>query len=136
MSKIFSCYFYITKGRKSTAKLRTYKKVQTFFEIGVDKSVFVCYDIGASRLWDTQKHTRKEKKSVVDINKLRSLMVLKGYSQKSLVAEMNKRGFKTTENTFSAKMKGKSQFDCADADIICDILEVNDSASKAEIFLA
>ena len=73
---------------------------------------------------------------MVDINKLRAIMVLKGHSQKSLVAEMNKRGFKTTENTFSAKMQGRSQFDCADADIICEILEVKDSASKAEIFLA
>lgn len=73
---------------------------------------------------------------MVDINKLKSQMVLKGYTQKSLVAEMNKRGVKTTENTFSSKINGRSQFDCEDADVICDILEVNDSAKKAEIFLA
>lgn len=73
---------------------------------------------------------------MVDINKLKSQMVLKGYTQKSLVAEMNKRGVKTTENTLSSKINGRSQFDCEDADVICDILEVVDSAKKAEIFLA
>lgn len=72
---------------------------------------------------------------MVDVNRLRSRMVLKGYTQKALVAEMNARGLKTSENTFSSKMNGKSQFDCDDADIICDILEVNEPAEKAEIFL-
>lgn len=72
---------------------------------------------------------------MVDVNRLRSRMVLMGYTQKSLVAEMNERGVKTTENTFSSKMNGKSQFDCDDADVICDILEVNEPADKAQIFL-
>ena len=72
---------------------------------------------------------------MVDVNRLRSRMVLMGYTQKSLVAEMNARGLKTTENTFSSKMNGRSQFDCDDADIICDILEVIEPAEKAEIFL-
>ena len=73
---------------------------------------------------------------MVDVNKLRSRMVLKGYTQKTLVAEMNARGVKLNENTFSAKMTGRSQFDCDDADVICDILEVETPAEKAEIFLA
>ena len=73
---------------------------------------------------------------MVDVNKLKSQMALKGYNQRTLVAEMNKRGYKVTENTFSSKMTGKSQFDCEDADVICEILEVEDSATKAEIFLA
>ena len=73
---------------------------------------------------------------MVDVNRLRSRMVLMGYTQKSLVAEMNARGLKTTENTFSSKMNGKSQFDCDDADIICEILEVDAPAEKADIFLA
>ena len=73
---------------------------------------------------------------MVDVNRLRSRMVLKGYTQKTLVAEMNARGVKTTENTFSSKMTGKSQFDCDDADVICDILEVEVPAERAEIFLA
>jgi hypothetical protein len=63
-------------------------------------------------------------------------MALKGYTQKALVSEMNARGVKTTENTFSSKMNGKSQFDCDDADVICEILEVETPAEKAEIFLA
>lgn len=73
---------------------------------------------------------------MVDVNKLRSRMVLMGYTQKTLVAEMKKHGVKTTENTFSSKMNGKSQFDCVDADVICDILELETPAEKADIFLA
>lgn len=73
---------------------------------------------------------------MVDVNRLRSRMVLKGYNQKTLVAEMNARGVKISENTFSSKMTGNSQFDCEDADVICEILEVEDPAEKAEIFLA
>ncbi len=73
---------------------------------------------------------------MVDVNRLRSRMVLMGYTQKTLVAEMNARGVKTTENTFSSKMNGKSQFDCDDADIICEILEVEEPADRAVIFLA
>ena len=49
---------------------------------------------------------------MVDVNRLRSRMVLMGYNQRTLVAEMNARGVKTSENTFSSKMTGKSQFDC------------------------
>ncbi len=73
---------------------------------------------------------------MVDINKLRSRMVLMGYTQKTLAAEMTARGVKTSENTLSAKMNGKSQFDCDDADVICDVLKVELPADKADIFLA
>ena len=73
---------------------------------------------------------------MVNIPKLRSQMALKGYSQKRLVAEINARGIKISENTFSAKMTGTSVFDCDLADVICDILEVKESAEKSEIFLA
>ena len=73
---------------------------------------------------------------MVDVNRLRSRMVLMGYTQKTLVAEMTARGVKTSENTFSAKLNGRSQFDCDDADIICEILEVEEEAERAKIFLA
>lgn len=73
---------------------------------------------------------------MVDIQKLRSRMVLKEYSQKRLVAEINARGLKISENTFSSKMTGTSKWDCDLVDMICDILEVNEPAHKAEIFLA
>lgn len=73
---------------------------------------------------------------MVDVNKLKSRMVLMGYTQKSLVAEMKSRGVKTSENTLSSKMQGKTQFDCVDADVICEILKVDNPADRAEIFLA
>lgn len=73
---------------------------------------------------------------MVDVNKLKARMVLMGYTQRSLVPEMTKRGVKTTENTLSAKMTGRSQFDCDDADVICDILKLHNLADRAEIFLA
>ena len=73
---------------------------------------------------------------MVDIQKLRSRMVLKEYSQKSLVAEINARGLKISENTFSSKMNGTSKWDCDLVDIICDILEIYLPADKADIFLA
>jgi hypothetical protein len=73
---------------------------------------------------------------MVDIKKLRARMVLKGYSQGSLVAEMKARGVKISENTFSAKMNRRSSFDCEEADVICDILDVVNPAEKSDIFLA
>lgn len=73
---------------------------------------------------------------MVDVNKLKARMVLMGYTQKSLVTEMNDRGVKTSENTLSSKMNGKSQFDCVDADVICEILKINNPADRADIFLA
>jgi hypothetical protein len=73
---------------------------------------------------------------MVDVNKLRSRMVLMGHTQRTLVAEMTARGVKTSEKTLSSKMNGKTQFDCEDADVICEILEVEHPAEKAEIFLA
>ncbi len=72
---------------------------------------------------------------MVDIQKLRSRMVLKGYNQKRLVAEMNARSVKISENTFSSKMQRKSSFDCDEADVICDILEIVEPAEKSDIFL-
>lgn len=73
---------------------------------------------------------------MVNVPMLRSKMVLKGYTQKSLVAEMNARGVKISENTFSSKMNRASSFDCDLVDVICDILEVEEPAEKAQIFLA
>ena len=73
---------------------------------------------------------------MVDIAKLRSRMVLKGYNQSSLVAELNARGVKISKNTFCSKMTRKSSFDCDLVDELCDILEIYAPAEKAEIFLA
>ena len=73
---------------------------------------------------------------MVNVKKLKARMVLMGYTQKSLVTEMTARGVKTSENTMSSKMNGKSQFDCDDADVICEILKLIDPADRAEIFLS
>lgn len=73
---------------------------------------------------------------MVNTNKLKSHMVLAGYTQKTLVAELRSKGFPMTENTFSAKMTGKSQFYVEDALAICEILGIADPADKADIFLA
>ena len=73
---------------------------------------------------------------MVCIPKLRAKMALKGYNQKGLVTEINARGVKISENTFSAKMNGTSSFDCDLVDVICDVLEVEEPVEKAEIFLA
>ena len=73
---------------------------------------------------------------MVDVNKLKSRMVLAGHTQKTLVAELRSKGFSINENTFSAKMNGKSQFYVEDALAICEILGINKPEDKADIFLA
>lgn len=73
---------------------------------------------------------------MVNIQKLKARMALMEYTQKSLADEMTARGVKTSVNTLSSKMNGRSKFDCIDADVICDILKVAKPADRAEIFLA
>lgn len=73
---------------------------------------------------------------MVDTQKLKSRMVLKGYNQRRLAAEMTARGVKISENTLSAKMTGASKFDTDDAKVICEILDLVNPADKAAIFLA
>lgn len=71
---------------------------------------------------------------MVDVNKLKSRIVLAGHTQKTLVAEMCAKGCPMTENTLSAKMTGRSQFYVEDAVMICEILGI-DKADRADIFL-
>ena len=73
---------------------------------------------------------------MVDVNKLKSRMVLAGHTQKTLVAELRTRGVLMTENTLSAKMNGRSQFYVEDAQAICEILGIDKSEDRADIFLA
>jgi hypothetical protein len=73
---------------------------------------------------------------MVDVRKLKSRMALMGYTQKTLAAEMTVKGLKISENTLSSKMRNPRKFDCDEADVICDILEVESPQKKAEIFLA
>ena len=72
---------------------------------------------------------------MVDVRKLRARMALMGYNQKLLVEKLNARGVKISENTLSSKMNGKP-FDTDLVDGICDILEIEVPAERAEIFLA
>lgn len=72
---------------------------------------------------------------MVDVRKLRARMALMGYNQKRLVEALNSRGIKINENTLSSKMNGKP-FDTDLVDGICDVLEIEVPAEKAEIFLA
>ena len=58
-----------------------------------------------------------------------------GLQPKRLVEALNANGVKINENTFSSKMNGKP-FDTDLVDGICDILEIEVPAEKAEIFLA
>ena len=73
---------------------------------------------------------------MVDTRKLKSLMVLKGYNQVRLAEEMTARGVKISKNALSSKMNHRSSFDCDEADVICDILEVVEPTEKSAIFLA
>lgn len=72
---------------------------------------------------------------MVDVNKLKSRMVLAGHTQRTLVNELRTKGFPMTENTLSAKMNGKSQFYVEDALAICEILGIDNPKDKADIFL-
>ena len=73
---------------------------------------------------------------MVDVNKLKSRMVLAGHTQRTLVAALRTKGVTMSENTLSAKMKGKSQFYVEDAQAICEILGIDIAEDKADIFLA
>lgn len=73
---------------------------------------------------------------MVDIAKLKARMVLAGYNQRTLTEACRKKGYKTSENTISAKFNLRSPITCDDADMFCDVLEIHAPAEKADIFLA
>lgn len=73
---------------------------------------------------------------MVDINKLKSRMVLAGYNQRTLVEACRKKGYKISENTLSAKFNNRSPWTCDDADMISDVLEIRDPSEKCDIFLS
>lgn len=73
---------------------------------------------------------------MVDINKLKARMVLVGYDQRTLTTACISRGYEIGKNAINRKLNGKSPWTCDDADMLCDVLEINDPAEKAAIFLA
>ena len=73
---------------------------------------------------------------MVDITKLKALMVLRGYNQQTLTAACRKKGYKMSKNTVNAKFNNRSPFTCDDAEMFCDVLEITDPVEKVEIFLS
>ena len=57
-------------------------------------------------------------------------MYAAGYNQKTLATRMG-----MTENTLSAKINGKSNFDTYEAMLFCELCNVSNPQKKAEIFL-
>ena len=72
---------------------------------------------------------------MVDFKRLKSYIVLAGYTQRKLVKEMCSRGVTISENTLSAKMTGQSQFYADEAVVICEILGIDKPEDRAAIFL-
>ncbi len=66
---------------------------------------------------------------MVDIKKLRSYMVLAGYTQRDLA-----RKLAITENSLCKKFQGKSSFSVDLAEEICAVLGITDAKEKAKIF--
>ena len=73
---------------------------------------------------------------MVNINKLRSRMVLAGYNQETLRKACIEKGYKVGKNAISAKFCGRSKITCDDADMFIDVLNIEDPIEKCEIFLA
>jgi hypothetical protein len=63
-------------------------------------------------------------------------MVLAGHDRKTLTAACNEKGYKISYNTMVAKFNKTSPITCDDAEMFCAVLEVQDPAERAAIFLA
>lgn len=73
---------------------------------------------------------------MVDLKKLKALMVLRDYTQETLTAAAKAKGYKTSKNTINAKVTGRSKMTCEDADMFIDLLDITDPVERAAIFLA
>ena len=63
-------------------------------------------------------------------NLLKSAMAKKGLNQRELAKKIN-----WSDKKLSSRMKGHIKFDVDEADLICDVLELNND-ERAAIFLA
>lgn len=67
---------------------------------------------------------------MINVQKLKSRMVLAGYTQLSLAAEAG-----ISINALNAKLNGRSRIYVDEASKICDILNITQDSDKCEIFL-
>ena len=67
----------------------------------------------------------------MNLDKLNGLIVEKRKSKKSIAEEMG-----ISQQALSKKLNGKTRITTDDATMFCDILQITDLATKAEIFLA
>lgn len=67
---------------------------------------------------------------MVDCRRIKSLMVLYGYTQRSLAKEIN-----LNKNTLNAKLNGKSCFNTEEIKVICRVLHIDDPVDVCAIFL-
>ena len=63
-------------------------------------------------------------------NLLKAKMVEAGHTQRSLAREIN-----MSENSLSSKLSGRRAFDLDEVSSICNVLHIEDSKDKANIFL-
>lgn len=64
-------------------------------------------------------------------NKLLGAIVSAGMTQNQVASKIG-----VSKNTFSAKINGKSCFDTAQVEKICEVIGVTDPVEKANIFLS
>lgn len=67
---------------------------------------------------------------MVDTRRIKSLMVARGYTQRSLAQKIGKN-----KNTLNAKLNGNGNFDTEEIIGICDALGIVDPVDKCAIFL-
>ena len=67
---------------------------------------------------------------MVDTKKLKSRLVLAGFTQEQLAKEVN-----MSVNSLNCKINGRAVFNCDEIDAICKVLGIEALIEKAEIFL-
>ena len=68
---------------------------------------------------------------MINTNMLKSKMVLKGYTQRTLANDMN-----INKDTLNCKINGRSCFDTDQVTKLCELLDIEDPAEKCAIFLS
>ena len=67
----------------------------------------------------------------MNINELKGAIARAGFTQKTLA-----RAIDMPINTLNAKVNGKSKLTVDEAELICEVLSISDSAEKVKIFLS